>query len=79
MDWKTSGLSSSTGFAKSVTRQMRATGAFAGVQNLNLGEPLANNTWCPIVTTGGGAPTLTAPAIPNQMFEYNPVATSAQT
>lgn len=37
-----------------------------------------NNTWCPIVTTGG-APTVTAPVISNQMFKYNPDASGSQT
>lgn len=50
---------------------MKSTGTFTGINNLNLAESLINNTWCPIVTTGG-APTITAPSIPNQMFTYNP-------
>jgi hypothetical protein len=43
---------------------MRSLGTLTGLFNLNLGEPLMNNTWCPIVTTGG-APTVTAPVISN--------------
>ncbi len=47
-------------------------GTITGLNNLNLAETLTNNTWCPIVTTGGGAPTITSPTIPNQVFQYNP-------
>jgi hypothetical protein len=36
-----------------------------------------NNTWCPIATTGGGAPTVTIPSIANQMFTYNPDVTGS--
>ena len=72
MDWKFSGLTSTSGFANSVNRTMRSMGTITGLNNLNLGETLTNNTWCPIVTTGGGAPTITCPTIPNQVFQYNP-------
>jgi hypothetical protein len=68
MDWRITALTSTTGFANSVTRTMRSIGTITGLNNLNLAEPLTNNTWCPIVTTGGGAPTITSPAIPNQIF-----------
>jgi len=68
MDWKLTGLTSTSGYANSVTRTMRSIGLIAGLNNLNLAEPLTNNTWCPIVTTGGGAPTTTSPAIPDQVF-----------
>ena len=68
MDWKLTGLTSSSGFANSVVRTMKSLGSLTGLNNLNLGEPLTNNTWCPIVTSGGGAPTITSPVIPNQLF-----------
>ena len=63
MDWKQTTLTTTTGFANSVIKQMRSLGTVTGIFNLNLGDPLMNNTWCPIVTSGGGAPTVTAPSI----------------
>jgi hypothetical protein len=43
---------------------MKSLGTISGLFNLNLGESLSNNTWCPIVTTDG-APTVTVPVIEN--------------
>jgi len=65
MDWKLTGLTSTSGFANSISKTMRSLGTITGLNNLNQVEALTNNTWCPIVTTGGGAPTITSPTIPN--------------
>ena len=71
IDWKIStGLTTTTGFANSVLRQIRVVNN-VGMSNLNLKEPLSNNTWCPIVTTVTPA-TLTMPTVPSLVFSYNP-------
>jgi hypothetical protein len=79
MDWRLSGLTSTSGYANSVIKTMRCMGTITGLNNLNLGEPLTNNTWCPIVTTGGGAPTIASPVITNKVFTYNPDFSGSQT
>jgi hypothetical protein len=74
IDWKIStGLTTTTGFANSVIKQIRVVQSSANfvVSNLNLKEPLTNNTWCPIMTNISPA-TITLPDIPNQLFTYNP-------
>jgi len=78
IDWKIStGLTTTSGFANSVVRQIRVV-SNVGIQNLNLKEPLTNNTWCPIVTSVA-PPTISMPTLQSLVFTYNPDTSESQT
>ena len=74
MLWKTTGLNSS--FTPIYSgRSFKPFTLTGGLNNLNLGEPLSNNSFCPSYPKWDSV-TITAPSISNQSLIYNPDALS---
>lgn len=50
MPWSFGGYSSGPTFSSQSGKSVRSITLSGGLYNLNMNEPISNNTWCPIVT-----------------------------
>ena len=50
MPWSSGGYSSGPIFSSQSGKTMRSMSLTSGIFDLNMNEPIINNTWCPIVT-----------------------------
>lgn len=73
MNWATSGYNSGPTFAAQSGKSLKQVVLSGGLTNINLKEPLMNNTWCPIMSSPSPAPvSLTAPVMVSNKLLYDP-------
>lgn len=71
MNWQTTAYSSGPTFASQAGKQFRPQAITGGITNLNLKEPMMNNTWCPIMSTPAPV-TISPPILDNSLYTYDP-------
>lgn len=75
MGWITTGYTSGPNFATSSGKSFKPMTLSGGLYNLNLKEPISNNTFCPIQSSPTPA-TVNSPTITPSLLNYDPDASS---